>query len=97
MTNAEKDAMLTNEHLKRSSWTARLERRINELAAYIKGKKKTSHILEIQQVIDDALVAIRPGPRDEGRAHDFLVDLDKNLESHGLRTQKTLNKVFFAA
>lgn len=98
MNRAERDALETAEHLKRCSYEAQANRRIDEIEAYVEGRKKTKHIQEMLDLLQGGVAAVKSPPHCREEAcwewHHYIdLNLD-NRECFGSTTQRVLKKMF---
>jgi hypothetical protein len=95
MSPAERDARETAEHLQRHSHEARAERVVNRLLAYVEGRKRTAHVLEVERI---ALAGLRCLKQPPGIVEEACwiwgCGVDEDLDLFKPQTQKVLKDVF---
>ena len=95
MNRAEQDALETAEHLKRHSFVAKTERRVDELEAYLDGRRNSAHVREVQRIMEAGIRCLKSEPalREEA-CWTWHIGLDEDLDMFMPQTRKLISKLF---
>lgn len=95
MNRSEQDALETAEHLKRHSFEAKTNRRLDEIEAYMEGRKNTAHLREVMAIFNDGMIAVKsPIHTREEACWEWHHQIDLNLDSFGSNTKRLMMRLF---